>query len=151
MLDSDTLDLGYLALFAGNAVNQQVLVVLGGKGLKPSQGYVVQFLLSGPKTIGELAKLLGVTQQAVSKTVAEMGPLLADAPSEDGRVRRVELSAVGHETVEAARAARRKLDAKLRKRIGGRRVDIARAVLLEVLEMFGGLEAVRRRRVRPPR
>ncbi|MBX7101225.1 MAG: MarR family transcriptional regulator [Myxococcaceae bacterium] len=150
MLDPASLDLGYLAQFLGDAVNAEVLKALGNARLKVSHGYVVQHLLGGPRSIGELAGLLGVTQQAVSKTVREMGPLVKPAPSDDRREHRVALSARGLATVQATRAHRQGLDRRLRKRLGDRRVDAARALLLEALELLGGLDDVRHRRVRRP-
>src|SRR5204863_3802125 len=92
------LDLGYLAQFVGAAFAsavQERLAAEGFDGLRFSHGYLVQHLVEGERTIGELAERLEVTQQAVSKTVAELEGLgylerLADAA--DARVRRVRLT-----------------------------------------------------------
>lgn len=155
MLDPRTLDLAHLALFVGNAFNARVIAALGDDRLRESHGYLVQHLIEGPRSIGELAKALGVTQQAVSKAVAEMGGLLEDAPvpstGADRRVRWVQLSARGRAVVQRTRATRRRLDARLRRALGAARVDAARTVLVDALDQLGGLDAVRRRGVRPPR
>ncbi|MET0791839.1 MAG: MarR family transcriptional regulator, partial [Polyangiaceae bacterium] len=61
------LDLGYLSLFVGLRINELVLDALlkaGFAGIRHAHGYVFQHLLPGPLAISELARHLGVTQQA---------------------------------------------------------------------------------------
>lgn len=155
-LRPESLDLGYLALFVGMRVNEVVLEEVHAAGfadLRHSHGYVFQHLLGGPRSIGELAALLEVTQQAASKSVAELVSLgyVEQAPSEDARVRRVGLSAHGLAAIEKTRAVRASLEERFKRRQGRPAVDEARRVLAEVLEGLGGTEAVRTRRVRAPR
>jgi DNA-binding MarR family transcriptional regulator len=156
-LDESTLDLAQLALFVGMAADERVLAHLerkGYAGLRRSHGFVVQHLLGGARSIGELAKLLGVTQQAASKTVAEMARIgfVEDvAGGADQRVRRVALSARGIACVEETRTERKRMEASIARAVGARGVDEARKVLIAALDKLGGLEAVRGRRVRPPR
>lgn len=109
-------------------------------------------MLTGPLAISELAGHLGVTQQAASKTVAELIELgyLEQVSSLDARVRRVALSERGHAAIDKARSIRAVYQRRLIKKHGG---EVARAgrLLAEVLEDLGGAEAVRTRKVRAPR
>ena len=152
----ESLDLGYLALFVGQRVNEQVLEDIhaaGFTGLRHAHGYVFQHLLGGPRSISELAGLLEVTQQAASKTVAELESLgyVEKTESGDARVRRVALSARGQAAVEKTRAVRAGLQKRFERQHGARAVEEARKLLAAVLTSLGGAEAVRARRVRAPR
>ncbi|KFE70701.1 MarR family winged helix-turn-helix transcriptional regulator [Hyalangium minutum] len=152
----EELDLGYLALFVGMRVNEQVLEGIhaaGFTGVRHSHGYVVQHLLGGPRSISELAALLEVTQQAASKTVAELTQLglLEPVSSADARVRRVQLSARGHTLVDTGRTLRAELQQRFEASLGKRAVQDARTLLARVLTSLGGAEAVQSRRIRLPR
>ncbi|MCP3062854.1 MarR family transcriptional regulator [Myxococcus sp. K38C18041901] len=152
----DSLDLGYLALFVGQRMNDQVLEELhaaGFTGLRHSHGYVFQHLLGGARTISELAKLLGVTQQAASKSVAELESLgyVEKTEAGDARVRQVALSARGLASVEKSRALRSALQKRFERQHGAGPVEEARTLLAGMLVSLGGEDAVRRRRVRQPR
>lgn len=153
-LDPTELDLMYLAQFLGMAVNAAVREHMDKKGfdgLRESHGFVVQHLLRGPHSISELASLIGITQQAVSKTVAEMArnEYVEDAPSEDARVRKLRLSARGRAAVQATRTFRRKLEAELASHAGQAEFQRAKRVLLGALEHLGAVDAIRQRKVRP--
>lgn len=150
------LDLSLAALFAGWALTDEVtrrLDARGFTGLRFSHGFLVQRLVESEQSIAALAQALEVTQQAVSKTVAELerlGYVRRRPDPRDARVRLVSLSGRGRAAVEAAREERAAVVAELRERIGPRRVDAATRVLREVLEVHGAGAAVRARRVRPP-
>jgi DNA-binding MarR family transcriptional regulator len=150
------LDLGLSALFAGQAVAEVVrgrLEARGFAGLRFSHGFLVQRLLEDEQSIAALAAALGVTQQAVSKTVSELerlGYVHRRPAPRDARVRLVALTDRGRAAVEAAREERAAVEAALRERVGPRRVAAATRVLREVLELHGAAAAVRTRRVRPP-
>lgn len=151
-----SLDLGHLALFVGMRVNDVVLEELhaaGFMGLRYAHGFVFQHLLGGPRSISELAGLLEVTQQAASKTVAELEKLgyVEEAGSEDARVRRVRLSSRGQAAVDKGRALRAGLEERWKRAHGSRALEEARGLLADLLESLGGAEAVRTRRVRQPR
>jgi DNA-binding MarR family transcriptional regulator len=156
-LDPQDLDLGSLALFVGNAAAARVqaeLEAAGFTGLRSSHGYLFQHLVEAEPTIGELAALMRMTQQAVSKTVAELeglGYVERVPDARDGRIRRIRLTARGTDAINAARRSRAGLDELVRARFGDDRLAEARAVLAEVLDALGGVEEVRLRRVRPPR
>ncbi|MCX5602468.1 MarR family winged helix-turn-helix transcriptional regulator [Streptomyces phaeochromogenes] len=156
-LDPRDLDTGALALFVGFAATSAVQAELAANGfpdLRMSHGYVFQRLLHTEPTIGDLAEKLDMTQQGASKAVAELERLgyterLPDP--HDARIRRVTLTARGHEAVTAARHARAAQEERLRQRFGTTALDAARTLLAELLDDFGGTAAVQRREVRPPR
>lgn len=155
-VDPKGLDLGYLAFFVGTRLNEIVLSRLyaeGFHGIRHAHGYVFQHLLGGPRTVTELADLLDVSQQAASKSIAELVSLgyVEDGPQLDRRTRRVTLSERGHACIEAARAVRAKLEAKLAHDHGAAEVRRARALLAAILEELGGARAVKTRKVRAPR
>ncbi len=152
----EELDLGYLALFVGMRINELTLEAVheaGFAGLRHAHGFVFQHLMEGPRSISELAALLEVTQQAASKTVAELEQLgfIEKTPSEDARVRRVRLSARGRAAVEKGRASRDELQKRFERIHGKRAIEDARELLAKVLTSLGGAEAVRSRRIRMPR
>lgn len=104
--------------------------------------------------IGDLATRMGVTQQAASKVVAELqalGYLARTVDPGDARVRRVGLSARGGAAVATTRAVRADIERELAAALGADRVEAARRAALDALEWAGGADAVRTRRVRPPR
>lgn len=94
---------------AGSAANDWLLDAVhrsGHPALRTVHGYLIQRLLVGSPTVGELAEALGVTQQAASKSISELESLgyvrrVADAG--DQRIRRVELTERGRDAVEQAR------------------------------------------------
>src|SRR5262245_43246273 len=140
-LDPTSLDLLQLGLFAGMAANAAVRARLDAKGfvgLRDSHGFIIQHLLRGPHSVSELACLLGITQQPVSKSAAELTRhgYIQDAPSPDARVRKLRLSPRGRAAVQATRDYRRKLDAELAKLAGREAFESARRVLLAALEQF---------------
>lgn len=155
-VDLRDLPLSYLAQFVGAAANERVVRDLEAEGhgaQRSSHGYVVQHLLAGPRNASEVAKLLGVTQQAASKTMLEMerAGYLRQVADPDARVRRVELTERARESVAAARASRARLETELRKLLGKVAFEATRASLVRVVERLGMAEDVRQRRVRPPR
>jgi len=151
----EQLDLGYLALFVGLRTNELVsahLEAAGRTGLRSSHGYIFQHLLAGPVAVTALARQLGVSQQAASKSVAELRELgyLEEGAASDARVRLVTLSSRGHAAIAATRAFRKKLERTLHRRYG-REFEHSRALLASVLADMGGAEAVRTRTLRAPR
>lgn len=154
-VDPRTLDLGYLALFVGMRINELVLDQLhaaGFEGLRQAHGYVFQHLLVRPLGITELAQLLGVSQQAASKSVAELLALgfLQEASGDDRRVRAITLSERGLACVRKARSLRAAMERRLVRRHGAE-VARTRHLLAEILSELGGVSAVRTRTVRAPR
>jgi DNA-binding MarR family transcriptional regulator len=150
------LDLGLAALFAGQAIAEAVRRRLGARGfagLRFSHGFLVQRLVEDEQSIAALAAALGVSQQAVSKTVSELerlGYVRRRPDPRDARVRLVALTDRGRAAVAAAREERAAVEAELRERLGPRRVAAATRVLREALDLHGATAAARTRRVRPP-
>jgi DNA-binding MarR family transcriptional regulator len=96
---------------------------------------------------------MGVTQQAVSKTVRELeglGYVERRAADGDARVRVVTLTKRGRRALETARNQRSNLVEELRDEFGEDRVDAATTLLRDVLRAQRALPDIRRRRVRPP-
>jgi DNA-binding MarR family transcriptional regulator len=151
-VEPEKLAVSHLAHFVGLCANRRLVGELERAGfgdLREAHGFLIQHLLGGPRSVGELARLLGVSQQAVSKTVAELtaAGYLESMPAADARVRLVQLSTRGERSVEAARRLRGKLERELAKRLGTRRFEQARRLLVELLDELGGSEAVKARRV----
>ena len=74
-----------------------------------AHGFLIQQLVEGPRPVGEIAANLGVTSQAVSKSVRELeaiGYVERWSDPADGRVRRVALTDKGRAVLEAGRAVR---------------------------------------------
>ena len=153
-LDPAALDLLQLAQLAGLAANQAVrarLEAKGFEGLRDSHGFIVQHLLRAPQSISELAAHLGITQQAVSKSVAELArnKYVQNVRTDDARVRKLRLSPRGRAAVGAVRTYRRELDAELSTAAGATAYTHAKRVLLQALERLDALEPIRQRKVRP--
>ncbi|MEY4578949.1 MAG: hypothetical protein RL701_3652 [Pseudomonadota bacterium] len=153
-IDLSHLELTHIAFFVGSLANDKVLEELkraGFSGVRQSHGYLIQHLLNGPRSVGELAGLLGISQQAVSKSVAELEAvdMLESVASDDARVRRVKLSARGERAVRLTRSLRRKIERKLMKRSSSAEIETTRRVLLLALAELGGTSVVKARRVRP--
>jgi DNA-binding MarR family transcriptional regulator len=155
-LEPESIDLATLAWLAGAAANEHLLKAVRGSThakIRNAHGYVFQHLLEHSRTVGELADLLGVTQQAASKVVVELeqlGYVKRQPDKTDSRVRHVVLTRRGAAVVARARAARAKLEAQLVEELGPAVVSKARRALIALLAAAGGVKAVAARRVRPP-
>ena len=129
---------------------------LAGHGfgdLRFNDGVVIQHVLAAPLSITALAERMGVTQQA-SKAVADLerrGLLCRDPDPADARTKLLHLTAHALAAVEETRVLRRELQEELVAEYGTERVGDARALLASVIGRFGGGDAIRARRVRPPR
>lgn len=74
-------------------------------GLRATQFSVLAALaLKGPTPLGELADVLGLERTSLTRSADRLADdgWVADAESADGRVRRIQLTADGRETIEAA-------------------------------------------------
>jgi DNA-binding MarR family transcriptional regulator len=150
-------DLSLAALFAGWALAGEIQRRLAAEGhddLRFADGFVFQHLIGGPLPIGALAQRLEVSQQAASKTVADLerrGYVTRTPDPADARARLVTLTDRANDAIEAARRHRAALAEELADRLGPRRVEAARRLLIDAVAELGGAEAVRGRRVRAPR
>jgi DNA-binding MarR family transcriptional regulator len=125
----------------------------GYVGILPSHGYVIQLLVDGEPTVGELAEKLGITQQGASKQVSELerlGYVERVSVPDDQRVRRVRLTGAGRGVLEAGRMARADLEAQVVAKVGPRTVASAKKALAALLEVEGLSEKVRSRSVPAP-
>ena len=155
-VDPSQLDLGHLALFLGLRVNELVMKRMetaGFRGVRESHGYLIQHLIESERSITELARRMGVTQQAASKTVAELIGLgmLEAVPARDRRAKRIRLSERGWRCVQMGRRTRARMDARLAASAGRENYEQAKASLLTCLQLLGGVGRIRARRVRAPR
>jgi len=156
-MNSVEADLSLASLFAGWAMADEIqrrLAAAGFDDVRFNDGVVNQHLVGGPLTIGALAERLGVTQQAASKSVADLerrGYVERTPDPDDARARLVGLIERGRAVIAAAREERAALGTELAERLGERRVEAARRLLLDVVAGLGGEPAIRGRRVRPPR
>jgi DNA-binding MarR family transcriptional regulator len=131
---------------------RQRLSDAGFPELRDSHGYLFQHLMLGPMTIGALADAVGVTQQAVSKTVIELersGYVRRRGDSADRRVRTVELTDRGEAAIEAARKARAEIDADVRRSLGRTGDELVRS-LRRLAEQTGAYAEMNDRRLRLP-
>ena len=152
---SPHLDLGHLALFTGQRINQLVreeLARLGHADARDTHGFVFQHLIDGSRSISSLAERMGISQQAASKRVAEMVEMdyVEIDPASRGRTRLVAIAPRGWEVIQQARAIRAKLHAELHTRLGPQDVALASSILRNALDSLGGLEPVLQRRAREP-
>jgi DNA-binding MarR family transcriptional regulator len=155
-VDPARLDIAYLGFFLGLRVNELVLekgVASGFRGMRESHGYLVQHLIESERSITELARRMNVSQQAASKSIAELvkGGVVESRPAKDRRARRVRLSKRGWDAVRSSRRARQTIEARLQHAVGEKAYDDARATLIACLDALGGLSRVRTRRIRSPR
>ena len=151
----ETLPLTYLATFLGLRVNELIMQrgrEAGFADFRDSHGFVIQHLIDTDRTITELAGRMEVTQQAASKVVADMHALgiVEITRTDDRRERRVRLSERGWAGVKLARRTRREIERRLSGKVGGKRYEAARTVILECLRALGGVDRVRTRQIRPP-
>ncbi|GLL04580.1 hypothetical protein GCM10017581_063270 [Dactylosporangium matsuzakiense] len=147
------LDMSSALTLLGDAVTQRVLRALDGTGLRPGHGYLMQRLVTGPATATEIAAELGISQQAVSKALKELGDLghiEVVSGAGDRRRRPMTLTATGRHAVGRARAARREIDERLRDALGADEFNATMAALRTALEALGLGDQVRRRAVQPP-
>ncbi len=125
------------------------LAAEGFGDLRVSHGYVFQHLQAGPVTVRELAKKMGVTAQAVSKSTGELERLgyVTRTQGADLRVRLIELTSAGHRAVLAGRLARAGVNADMRLRLGEDAEAFDKA-LRTLAEATGALEELAKRRLR---
>ncbi|VVJ21052.1 Transcriptional regulator [Amycolatopsis camponoti] len=145
------------SLFAGWVMTDEVqrrLTENSFGDLRFNDGVVIQHVLAAPLSITALAERMGVTQQAASKAVADLerrGLLRREPDPADARTKLLHLTGHALDAVEATRDRRQELQDELVAEYGKERVDDARELLASIITRFGGGEAIRGRRVRPPR
>jgi DNA-binding MarR family transcriptional regulator len=154
-VDLGDLDLVVSAQLLGRALERETLARLQARGHRRARshhGYVFQHLVDGPMAIGRIAERMDVSQQAVSKTVAELerlGYVRRRPGRDDRRVRIVALTAKGRRVVDDAREIRAQISAELAAGLGERRAERLRRLLADGLVAVGAAPAIRERRVPP--
>jgi DNA-binding MarR family transcriptional regulator len=154
--DSQPIDLPALISLAAGATDARVREALdaaGLTGLRTRHGYVFQRLLVGPHSVTDLARALQVTQQAMSKTVAELhahGYIDIEPDVADARRRVVSLGARGRAAVTEARSARGEIATAVGERVGPEALAVATTVIETLLAELGVEELVRARAVPDP-
>ena len=148
-------DIGLLCMVIANGFTEAVLARLAAAGLGDSKfahRFIVQGLLAGDRTVTDLAERLGISVQAVSKTVRDMeslGYLERRPDPADRRSSVLALSGRGERSLSEARAARLEVMQGLNARLGPERAATTVEALRELAEAFGGLAALANRRLRP--
>ncbi|WP_432924093.1 MarR family winged helix-turn-helix transcriptional regulator [Microbispora sp. CA-135349] len=116
MVSSD-LTLLFTALAAAcDAEVRARMAAAGHDRVRTVHGYVFQHLLTGPVRVSDLAGLLGMTPQGASKAAAEMeriGYVARRTDPGDQRARMIELTPYGRAAIEAGRAARAAVSARM--------------------------------------
>ena len=113
----------------------------------------MQGLLAGDTTVTALATRLGISAQAVSKSVAELvgaGYLVRGHDSDDRRARPLQLTARGDALIDASRRARQSVARDLGRWLGTRDHGELVRLLRHTVEHLEGLDALTGRRLRPP-
>jgi len=151
-----TADIGLLTLAVAGGITARMreqLEEAGFDDVRDSHGYVVQGLLAGDTTVTALAVRLGVSAQAVSKSVTELeraGYVRRGHDPDDGRARPLELTTRGDTLVQASRRARQSVARDLSRWLGTRDQEELVRLLQHAAEHYGGLDALTTRRLRPP-
>ncbi len=153
----EDLDLTLLSLFAGWAWAEEVQRRLVGDGftdVRFGDGVIFQHLVENDLTVSDLAQRMQVSQQAASKAIADLrqrGWVRQQVDPEDGRARRIALTARARSAIEAGQRIRADLVAEITATHGADDVRAARRVMTDVIARHGGEGVVRGRRVLPPR
>lgn len=145
-----------LVSICGGAADAYVVAALdsaGFDGLRARHGYVFQRLLVEPQSITHLADALSVTQQAMSKTIAELvglGYVEASVDLADARRRVLSLTDRGRAAVAEARSARAALERRVRETVGVERLRAAQRALEALVDELGLSERIAARTVPIP-
>jgi DNA-binding MarR family transcriptional regulator len=148
-------DIALLCQVLASATSERVLRELAAAGftdVRASHGYVFQGVLAGDTTVTQLAHRLGVSAQAVSKSVAELeraGYLERRPHEHDGRTRLLTLTDRGRAMLATSRRARRAVADEITEQLGARDARTLLRLLRAVSERYGGLETISARTVRP--
>jgi DNA-binding MarR family transcriptional regulator len=156
-VDPSRTGLSLAALFAGWGLADELQRRLAADGFADARfadGVLFQHLVDGPLTIRVLAERLAVSQQAASKSVADLERrryLTRTRSADDARARLVSLTERGHSVIAAARHHRATIEAELATHLGPDRIAAAESVLTDVIHHLGAGHPIHTRQVRPPR
>ena len=155
IMNLSQLDLGHLALFLGLRVNELVVERMaraGFRNVREGHGYLIQHLIESERSITELAHRMEVSQQAASKSVAELVRLgvLEESPGKDRRAKRIRLSAKGWKAVHLSRKIRVAIHGNLDRSLGEQHLADVKRTLIACLDHLGGTGRIKGRRIRQP-
>jgi DNA-binding MarR family transcriptional regulator len=148
-------DIGLLCQVIATATSDRVLERLNDAGfddVRVSHGFVIQGLLAGDATVTSLAERLGVSSQAVSKSVIELeerGYVARRRDLGDGRARTIELTDRAAAMLEVSRRARLDVQQEIAAHLGPANARTLARLLRTLSQGMGGEEAISGRRVRP--
>lgn len=111
-----------------------------------SQLFVFAQLAQGPQTVTAIATRMGFSHQAASQMVGELekAGLTRRVPNPDDlRSRLVELTSEGWEALRIGVVKRDQLLGQLAEANSARSVETARRVVMDLLDLAGGLDSVR--------
>jgi DNA-binding MarR family transcriptional regulator len=148
-------DLAILVVASARAIADRMGAAVAAAGypqMRPRFGFVIRALGGDGLTLTELADRLGVTKQAAIKVVDEMealGFVERRADPADRRAKPIALTERGLGVRAAALHASERIEADLRRGVGGADVDAMRRAMLGLVGPDGGLADVLAGRARP--
>ena len=147
-------DVGELAGLVAGAIARRAAGALADAGftdVREPQESVVRGLTAGDTTVTQLAGRLGVSPQAVSKTVSELvraGYVTRGRDAHDQRARPLVLTERGAALVDASRRARQAAVREVSRWLGARDTAELVRLLERAAEPFGDAQATSRKGMR---
>ena len=123
-----------------------------GADIRFRDGYVFQHLIEQPLAVSDLARRLGVTQQAASKQVADLkrrGLVSKKRDPADGRSSLVSLTARGERAIESSRRARSNIAMDLCTSLDEPTYQALVTQLAKLSDEIGAIQHLMDRNVRP--
>jgi DNA-binding MarR family transcriptional regulator len=134
------LDLSHLLLDAFRSLDREIAAALEDRGageLRPSQALALLLVERTGTRLSELAQRATITKQAMMQLVddlQELGCVRRVPDPQDSRAKIVRLTARGLRLRASARKAIQSVEARIRRRLGGRRYEGLRGLLVELTE-----------------
>ena len=144
-------DFGVLLNLAFGAFKLRLHAHLAAHGyddLGPSFGYVFRILADGPSSLREIAEQLDMSAPGALKIIDDMvakNYVLRSADAQDGRVKRLTLTARATKALAHAAVFHRQFEHEVCTRVGERRGAAARAVLEDIVACGSEGDAIRLR------
>jgi DNA-binding MarR family transcriptional regulator len=135
------LDLSHLLLDAFRSLDREITAALEDRGageLRPSQAVALLQVERTGTRLSELAQRAGITKQAMMQLVddlQEMGCVRRVPDPQDSRAKIVRLTARGLRLRASARKAIQAVESRIRRRLGDRRYEGLRGLLVELKEV----------------
>jgi len=135
-------EIGHLTRVVADAIAERITARVAEAGfddIREPQAAVVMAVVAGDLTVTQIAARLGVSPQAVSKTVTELeraGYVGRGHDPDDKRVRSLQLTARGNEVVAASRRARKAVTAEQSRWLGTRDTAELLRLLQHAVEQF---------------